>query len=443
MKSIAKEYNLSEKLMVIIVYISLIYITFITPMMQLQMALFNNILVRGMHFQILLAVISIIYVVCYMIEGNKPRLTKFTISALLLGLYIIIDGIVIKFRLGYSYEYILFVYNNIFYLFMAFVVLIFPKKLSQKKLKNIFLTFGIIICVNVVLGLIQHIFNSPFYIYSEDVNGNSLFQSETFNLGGKVRAMGTTASGLKLGLLLIPAAAYSAYKLLYDFNALKKSKKVLHAISVIIIGITIFFTYTRNIYFILFYTLAFLLIYRLTAGKWRKLHIYLFPLIVPILYITAVLVLSFITSKNPTTSLFSAQSFLTRIIFWQDYMKDFFSWNLIDKLFGRFSIQIQGERAIKYNVPELVVDNMYINFLGFIGIVGVIVFIIFIWRLYLKIIKSAESNTLLLIFAIYLSSIFTMGILNVLEDIFLFIVIFISCVLLNTLDKEGRDFGED
>ena len=434
MNFIKSEQEKIDIFLISILYVMLTSIFFVTSIIQIQMSLFGHIFIKGIHFNLLICVMLFMYIVWYFINKRKLIFDKISIISVFLGIYVLLDMIFIKYRLDYSLGYIAYSINTELFIFLSCIILIAPPIIKRKDIKNISIYFLVVYVINIVISFMQHFSNSLLYKNYTDGNGNILLQTDEFTRS-VVRAIGTFSSGLKLGIFCLFVVVFLLTYIWINYTKMNLKSKILISV-LIILGIgVIYISYTRNLYFLLLYMIVYLLGFKFLRGKAKKVLIYMYPIVTPILYtLTTVLIIPVIFT-NFASSLFSPQNLLARLNFWKHHFMSFKEWSLFDKLFGKSIVQISDTKAISYGVKEVVFDNMFLNAFSFIGIIGLVIFITYVFNIYLSVIRNVKENYLMLAMGIFSSGIFMMGTLNNIEDIFEILGVFIACLFIRLCNK--------
>ena len=424
-----KEKNKIDNFFLIIMYVMLTYILLITPIIQLQMHMLGKIIIKGIHFNILLCLMLFIYIVSYIIDRRKIVLDKIGIISILFGSYVFFDMLFAKVRLGYSFAYLAYALNSELFIFLTCLIVLFPPILKKSDIKKISIYAFFIFIVNILITFVQHFSNSLLYKFYNDNNGNALLQTDGFTRD-TIRAIGTFSSGLKLGIFFCFIIMILFTYLLYNFNQITKKKRILIGLLVFAGIAVVYISYTRNIYFLLCYMIMFLLGIKVLKGKIKYIFIYLYPIITSIIYFIGTVIIIPSVFSRFTSSLFSPQNLLARLNFWNHHMLTFKEWSSVDKIFGKFTVQISNPKAMSYGVQEVIFDNMYLNGFAFLGGIGLIIFLVFAYSIYVNLIKNAKNNYLVIAISIFSSGLFFMGTLNNTEDIYEILGVFLPAIVL-------------
>ena len=438
-----KEQNKADKFFLLIMYIMVTYILLITPIIQLQMHILGNVIIKGIHFNILLCLMLLIYIVSYLVSGRKIILDKIGIISLVFGSYVVLDMIFVKVRLNYNFSYLAYAINSELFIFLTCLVLLFPPMLKKSNFKKISLYASLIFIVNIIITFTQHFTDSLLYKFYNDNNGNPLIQTDGFTRD-TVRAIGTFSSGLKLGVFFSFIIIILLTYLLYNFKEINKKKKLLVGLFIIVGTAVVYISYTRNIYFLLCYMSIFLLGIKFLKEKIKIIYIYLYPIVTAIIYFVGTVIIIPVVFSKFTSSLFSPQNLLARLNFWKHHMLAFKEWSSLDKIFGKFIIQISNPKAMTYGVQEVIFDNMYLNTFAFLGIIGLVIFIFFLYSIYINLIKHGKSNYLVIAISIFSSGLLFMGTLNNTEDIYEILGVFLPAIILRMyLYKDNMQINKD
>ena len=432
-----KQKNRSDKFFGIIMYTMLTYILLITPILQLQMYILGKVVIKGIHFNILLSLLIFIYIVCYISDKKKMVLDKIGIISILFGGYSFLAILYAKLRLGYSFSYLAYSLNSELFIFLTCLILLFPPIIKKSDIKNISIYVFFVFIANIIITFFQHSSNSLIYKFYNDNNGNVLLQTDEFTRE-TIRAIGTFSSGLKLGIFFCFTITILLTYLLYNFNKIDNKKRMIMC-SLIFLGIVvIYISYTRNIYFLLCYIIIFLLGIKFLRGKINSMFIYIYPIIASIMYFLGTVIIIPIVFSRFTSSLFSPQNLLARLNFWKHHILEISEWSLFDKVFGKSIVQISNPKAMIYGVKEVIFDNMYLNYFEFLGIIGFVVFLVFSYSIYMGLIKNAKGNYLVIAIAIFSSGLFFMGTLNNTEDIYEILGVFLPAIVLRIYSEKAK-----
>ncbi|MDB1921704.1 glycosyltransferase family 4 protein [Clostridium tertium] len=424
-----REQNKADKFFLLIMYVMLTYIFLITPIIQLQMHVLGEVVIKGIHFNILLCVMLLIYIVSYLVSGKKIILDKIGVISLVFGSYVFLDMIFVKVRLNYSFSYLAYAINSELFIFLTCLLLLFPPMIKVSNFKKISLYAFFMFIVNILMTFAQHFSNSLLYKFYNDNNGDALLQTDGFTRD-TVRAIGTFSSGLKLGIFFSFIIIILTTYLLYNFKQINNKKRFLVGLFIVIGTMVVYISYTRNIYFLLCYMIIFLLAIKFLKGKIKLSCIYLYPIITPIIYFVGTVIIIPTVFSRFSSSLFSPQNLLARLNFWKHHMLAFKEWSSLDKIFGKSIIQISNPKAMTYGVQEVIFDNMYLNMFAFLGMIGLVIFLSFLYSIYINLIKKGKNNYLVIAISIFSSGLLFMGTLNNTEDIYEILGVFLPALIL-------------
>lgn len=408
----------------IVIYLMILNIFFITPFLQLQMLTIGRVIVKGAHINLIILSFSIIELIIK-VKKREVDKSKLGIISMVSLLYLVLSFL---FRITiYDVEYFAYLINANVYIIVAMIFLIIEFNLGDEIKKNIKKIFKIILGLNIIISFVQLITNSLIYPYSYDQNGVAILQIGGFNETGMMRITGTFSSGLKLAIFLGFIIIYMFNKFLYEkvrINKLYITRLILFTVVIV----QFILTFTRNIYAIVLYCVLLLVLIKTK----NKLCLYItkwIPVIFPFVYLIGIsVILPLLQFSN--NKLLLSQSVLSRFSQWNIMIREYIDFTFIQKLFGKFYYQLDSGKADQLGVRAILVDNFFINTLIFIGAIGLLVIVVFLIGLYFKIFDEfIYKNNVELVF---LSSLFSFGMLNLFEEIFLFFAIIIPIIIYKT-----------
>lgn len=408
--------NIEINLLKLIIGIQLLAWVFNLPFTQLQMLFWGRRRITLIHLGIIEFILIILLLVLISKKIYLNKITRYTIA--FIGSLIFIGLIEIMIN-NVEFYWVMYYF---FYWIIPFIIILISNqiKFNIDKLNKILL---LIIILHCTIIFIQRFTNSIFWPFINDEYGSKLFYISEgyYNTTDKmVRCPGLSVSGLDAGILLIFGCV-----LLYF---IKFKREITKYILGVFFLIGIWFTGTRNIYFIVIYMLIYVLIMKITPCKLRASFCNLYMILSSIIYTFTFLVIGenhLISTKNILTDTLSAK---IRIENWNNIIYMIKDSSFLQKIFGQFKWQ--------NNMNNMVIDNIYLELILFCGILGLIIFYVYIIFIQSQLIKLGDKRCNLLI--AFISSLMIYGVANVLGNIYLSLIAICILIWNNSMKNEVR-----
>lgn len=381
---------------------------------EFQLIVFKNIFISNLIFKLFILVLIFINV----FVSKKINIKKNSIEAKLLCitfLILIILPFIILINNGNIKSYSNIIGQSYYIYLLSFFFLFSYKYINIKRLITQIKYIGLL---NAFMCIAQYVTDSLIFLYTEYPDGTPIFNSTFFNNNGHtVRSVGLCSSGFDCGVILI-------FTLLLTINNFKKTKrfsqKIIFSIEVLILAFSIYTTKSRNIYLFAAYCISFLILYSIIKYKNVK---NLFSKAVPILIIFVFIIIYFsgslLDGSQNATHLFSVNTILIRFTEWEDAIK-YFNSHPISSIFGFGLSQTVG----------IVTDNIFLDVIYTFGFIGLFIFSFFWIQLTKEMYKLIELDNVYKYLYVYVSSIFIVGVGNLISQSFGFLCILLPVLLI-------------
>lgn len=386
---------------------------------EFQMSLFNTIIVSNSFLKIAL----IILVMLYLLYTHRLKIKRHGIQfrlfliILLLVLYL---PLCVLLNEGSFDDIVTILGQNYFFYFLSLFYILASDDINSNDLAKKLFYIGLI---NALMCIAQYRMDSLLFPFEKYPDGTAIFNSTFFNNAGHtIRSVGFCSSGFDCGILLV-------FSVMYNLMHFRESKclmsKIKQILLFVILAYAIYTTKTRNVYLLCMYCFAFLLIYFCLKRKSiQNLFSKSFPIILIIAFCVIITSGFLLNGSQNATNLLSVNTILIRMNNWLLSFKDF-SMHPLNFIFG-FGIS---------QVTNVVTDNIYIDTIYTFGCVGLFIFSTFWINCAHEIYKLRERNS----FNIYLytitSSIFVIGVGNLLSQIYGFIAIILPLIVISKNEK--------
>ncbi|WP_343338820.1 hypothetical protein [Terrisporobacter petrolearius] len=308
------------------------------------------------------------------------------------------------------------------YWIVPFIVIIISKqvKLDIYKFNKVLL---VIVALHCLVIYIQRFTNSIWWPFVNDEYGNKIFYiSEGYynTIDRMVRCPGICISGLDAGILLLFGCV-----LIYF---MKFKKKVIKYIWYVFFLLGVWFTGTRNIYFVMLYMIIYVYIMKITPKKLRPLFGNIYMIICTVIYTLTFFILGKHYTSATRNILTDTLSTKMRIDNWSKVFDMIKEGSILQKFFGQFKWQ--------NNIGNIVIDNIYLELILFCGILGLIAFCTYIIFIHTQLIKVCDEKCNLLI--AFISSLMIYGVGNALGNIYISLIAVCILIFYNSMNFEVR-----
>lgn len=373
----------------IVIALMLIYCVFFNLLIILQFELFGSLIIDYTSFRLIILAFDFFYILTIFNKEIHLDILGKTVILLLIAVFcsFCIGTFVIE-NLSESLGVII---RQVFFIFIIWTLTLDGKKINIGTILKLLTAYSVI---NGVMCILQYI-NQSVLLGDYYIDGESIYKS-VFYFGSFQRSCGFFTSGLDVGILL----CFGLMNLLVSLRRCKRIRtKLLWLLLVGILIFSIYTTRTRNVYLLCAILLFFIVVgYIPKIGKSTVYRVSIvFSIIITILFVWIISV--YLGDDDNVNSINSTVSLNIRMQSWIEWLNDFADKNIIVWLFGDCTSQSR----------DVVVDNIYLEYLGSFGLIGLLLFIVFICRIISKLIYNLNSNRVAIAFA---CSSFSFGILN-------------------------------
>ncbi|WP_040213545.1 hypothetical protein [Clostridium polynesiense] len=410
----SKYSSFDSRILACILWIHMFIWLFNLPIAQLQMQLFGKRILTLSSFAIIEGMILFLLFVFKAAKIRIDSISKGAICLFGMLLFIGLIGLIINPEVDLYWRF----YYVIYWILPLIVVV--ASNQTEIELNRFMKVLLFIIFIHSILILVQHFSNSILWPFRVDENGNNFFYISEgyYNTNSRmVRCPGICISGLDAGVLLV-----FGISLTWSIPKLKKWNKIFLTILFVI---AIWFTGTRNIYILFAFVVVFVNVCNIIKKRRNK------NLICSSIVIFAVALYTWIfsylgeVSPNATANVLTdTLSAKLRLINWENVLVKIQERNVFQILFGHNVWQSAG--------TNLLIDNMYLEFLLMGGIVTLVSFCCYFAFIAYQI--GNKGNKMLYPLAAFVSGVFLYGVANVLGNIYMTLIV-ISVVIVRNKEQ--------
>ncbi|MBR3152415.1 MAG: hypothetical protein IKF52_02225 [Clostridia bacterium] len=410
---------MKNKLINITIFLIIIDIFFYVPLIQLEFAVFNKVIITNLMIKIIILLFIVVIGI-----GNKKIIIKEKLEKkiylILLELFLILPILSFCNNSNFIIDFFNILGQNYFYFIFAYFFIVNRDKIDFDKIIKIVFFIGVL---NAIICFFQYKNDSILYPYLYYSDGTTIFNSIIFYSGTHTsRSVGMCTSGYECGIVLSFSIVYCMFQI---FNKEKKIKAP-WVLAIVVLGFAIYTTKTRNIYLLILYILLFLLIYRIIfLKKIRNIIAKKMPIFLVIIFILIFMLHSSAIASYKGKELFSLYTLMVRFDEWRGALKDFSNYP-INTFFGFAKSQVNG----------IITDNVYIDTTYTLGIVGLFIIVNYYITLSTGLYRYIEKNKYILFQYAFTSSIFIIGSVNLISLPFGLLAVAIpSALYLKEVDK--------
>lgn len=337
------------------------------PASQIQMMIFEKRIISFVHYGVIeiLLIILLVAQVDWKLKINKNG--KENIFLCVMFFISLLFNIV---KTNTITPFVILFYL-MFWIFPIFIIWILD---NFNYNPNKFLKFMLLIVVlHAIIIFYQHYTNSAFWPYLMYDDSEVAFKLDSYYSTDKyaARCGGMTGTGLEAGILLMFGIVLVI--VMPDFK--KRTKICL----LVLFTIATYFSGTRNIYVMIAYIFAMVMLMRLKILEKNKISVMIF--ITVVLALIYFFVISSITSFNTTGNLFTdTTSIGIRLKKWKNVIESLKDGSIFNFFFGCIQWQNAGNCMI--------IDNMYLELIYCSGIMSA-----FYYIRYVILISKAQAKT--------------------------------------------------
>lgn len=337
-------------------YLSLIYLLFISLLIIAQLYFFDKIIIDYFWLRIVILFFDICYMFVLALENRKIYSIK-NYTALIISMTI---NILFALLMGLNnfnnfFTPLAVIFNNLFFIFVIFTLSF--DNTHTFRLNSVFNIIFIYAIINGVFSIFQFI-KQDLILPNFTIDGNSIFKSVLY-YGEFQRSCGFFFSALDVGILFCFASIFSLNYMKQSNNFLKK---IMWFFSFFFFLFCIYTTKTRNV----FLCMSLLLLYFFSSRFFKNKKIFNVSFVVfsIAVYFGIIWISGEVFSAD--NSLLSIKSLNFRLEFWMQWFQNIKNRNIIELIFGNCSSQATG----------LISDNMYLDYLSAFGVVGLCSFVL-------------------------------------------------------------------
>jgi len=391
---------MKNKLISFTAYLIIADVFFQILIVEAQLMLSGQLLITN---RMILAVILFLIALNFLLLPVNKNLRKFKsiITVLLLETAVLLPVISLINTGSLQNWFYIASRDRLFLVFTLFFI-VFREQLDFRKiLAAIFL----IAVINCIICVIQYQFNSVLYTYFYYPDGEGIFNGLNFipSPNHQFRSVGTLSSGYECGTLLNFALVYALYQLE------KQKRTVWKAVYfgvILLLLFGIYTTFTRNIYLMTIYLVGMYVFLRLPFPKKFKSVVCKFlPIAFFSLFCIGFAISSDIQIGATPMGILSTLSLSMRMDEWAEAFRTFTA-DPTRLVIGFAQSQNTG----------IINDNIYINTVYSSGLIGLALYGYYWLTLTHRLYRTADHHKLFLCFFVYTSSIFAVGIGNILSS---------------------------